>query len=112
MTAAVVAGMLLLCLLLLMMTISEILPTQETEQGEVYTVLLITGADSVSSVRRRLHDLAWCECSAVGAIILLLHDCDDPVRDYCTQVSRRRKEVFLCAPGELESFLDRRRPLL
>ncbi|MBQ8906811.1 MAG: hypothetical protein IJY85_10660 [Ruminococcus sp.] len=105
MPAAVIAGTLLLCLLLLLLTVSEILPEQEEVPDDLFTVLPLLQSDSAATVRRRIGALAWQDGCMVGMVILLVIDCDEEVLNYCERLCLRRNDLRLCRLEELETLV-------
>lgn len=105
MPAAVIAGTLLLCLLLLLLTVSEILPEQEEAPDDLFTILPLLKTDSVSTVRRRIGALGWQDCCMVGMVVLLVIDCDEEVLKYCERLCLRRNDLRLCTPQQLEPLI-------
>lgn len=105
MPVAVLIGMLFLCLLLMLLTVSEVLPQQEDMPHQLFTVLPLTAEDSIHTLRRRLSELGWQDDFYVGTVILLQMNCTEELNAYCDHLCKRRREICICRPDQLESVI-------
>lgn len=103
METAVLAGILLLSLLLLLLTVGEALPARcgSEETAGIVTVLPLCGETGIRQLKQLLMQLDWTDESLVGTVILLDLEMAPAVRDYCRTLSTQRPDFFLCTPPQL-----------